>query len=75
MAPNVDTTYPSTVEVEVRLLAEGGEESQGDRIRLYHIRVTTEGGRLIDSFQGLASRMLEKPLPDRLGNSWFLPML
>ncbi|MFQ6000559.1 MAG: hotdog fold thioesterase [Anaerolineae bacterium] len=69
VALNVNITYLSTVEAGVRLLAEAKEESQGDRIRLYHIRVTTEDGRLVASFQGLVYRMLGKPLSDRPSNS------
>lgn len=44
-ALNVNIIYLSAVEAGMRLLAEAREENQGDRIRLYHIRVTTEDDR------------------------------
>jgi len=69
VALNVNITYQTAVEAGVRLLAEAREESQGDRIRLYHIRVTTEDGRVVASFQGLVYRMLEKLLPDKPSDS------
>jgi len=69
VALNVNITYLSAVEAGARLLAEAREESQGDRIRLYHIRVTTEDDRLVASFHGLVYRVLGKASPDRPTNS------
>lgn len=68
-ALNVNIIYLSAVEAGIRLLAEAREENQGDRIRLYHIRVTTEDERLVASFQGLVYRMLGKLSPERSSDS------
>lgn len=68
-ALNVNIIYLSAVEAGMRLLAEAREESLGDRIGLYHIRVTTEDERLVASFQGLVYRMLGKLSPERSSDS------